>query len=204
MERLKAILDYWFDDLSDDKLLDKKSVVYKRWFGGGRQVDEEIRKNFEDDLKKAAAGGYKEWELTPRGRLALIILFDQMTRNMYRGTAQMFTFDPLALALTQHCLKDGTDQQLSLIERQFLYMPLMHSEELKDQELSLQKFTHLVEDSRTQSPHNTLYFDNSRDYAQRHWKIIAQFGRFPHRNKLLGRPSTAPEQAFLQTPGSSF
>lgn len=202
--RNQAILDYWFGDLSDDKPIDKKSSAYRRWFSGGRQVDEEIRVNFEADLKKAAAGGYTEWEEAPRGRLALIILFDQMTRNMYRGTPQMFAFDPLALSLTLRSLKDGMDQSLSLIERQFMYMPLMHSEDLKNQELSLQKFTQLVEDSREKSPHSTLYYDNSRDYAQRHWTIIVQFGRFPHRNKILGRPSTAQEQEFLQTPGSSF
>jgi len=202
--RQDLILEFWFNGLDDSGVIDKNSPVVKKWFAKDVKIDSEIREKFEPHLLKATRGECKGWESSARGRLALIVLFDQCSRNMYRDTPKMFAADPLALDLTLRSIKDQMDGQIQLIERLFLYMPLMHSEELKTQKISLGCFENLVHASKEKSPHNTSYYEYSLDFAKKHQAIIEKFGRFPHRNAILNRLSTPEELEFLTKPGSKF
>ena len=204
MDRIQEILNYWFGGLDDKKPIDKNSPVVKRWFTKSAKTDQEIRDKFERDFLKARQGEYKQWEESVRGRLALIVLFDQFSRNMYRDSPRMFETDSLALDLTLRSIKDKKDRELQLIERIFLYMPLMHAEQLDMQKLSLKQFAFLVEESKTANPGNISYYEYTFGYAQRHHDIIEQFGRFPHRNEILKRSSTEQEKEFLEKTSSRF
>ena len=204
MNSIDQIIVFWFDALTDATPIDKKSPPAKLWFNGGRAFDEEIRQKFLKDFEKAKAGEFKDWEKTACGRLALVILFDQFSRNMFRNTPQAFETDPLALELCQRSIKDGKDKELMLIERVFLYMPFMHAESLGVQEEGIRHLELLIEESKTKAPLNTPYFKYNLTYAKCHRDIIAKFGRFPHRNKALQRASTPAEAEFLAKPGSSF
>ena len=187
MNKIDTILDYWFEGVDDKTKIDVKNMPFKKWFIKNEKMDEEIRRQFESDILAAADGQYKGWEDTARGRLALIILFDQFSRNMYRDTAQMYAYDPLALKLTLGALGQDKEQELLLIERTFLYMPLMHSEDLKRQQLSLKCFSRLVAESKVKNPDNMHYYEYTLKYAQEHHDTVAQSGRFPHRDSILSR-----------------
>jgi len=203
MEKIKGILTFWFDNLNDDILLNNHPTV-KKWFTKNEQFDKEIKERFESDLLLASRGEYKEWKEHINGQLALVILFDQFSRNIYRNTPKMFESDSLALDLTLRSIKEKRDGRLKLIERIFLYMPLMHAEDLKIQELSLKYFGALVEESKKKNPQNTPYFEYTLDYAKRHHATIEKFGRFPHRNSILARETTPEESEFLKKPQSGF
>ena len=203
-DKTQEILNFWFQGVNDTTVINKKSVPFNQWFMKSEAFDEQIRERFEADLVKASQGEYKMWEQTPHGALALIILFDQFSRNLYRNTLKMLATDPLALELTLKMIKAGIDEELLLIERAFFYMPLMHAEDLDIQNMSLQCFGDLVEESKIKNPRNTPYYEYTFDYAKRHQTIIANFNRFPHRNVTLGRVSTSKETAFLNKPGSLF
>ena len=189
MNPIEAVLNYWFEGLDDSKLIDKKSSVVRKWFNGTPRIDEEIRTRFEDDLIKAKEGKYKNWEKPIRGRLALVLLFDQFSRNIYRHTPEMYAADPLALDLTRRTTNEGLDEKLQLIERLFLYIPLMHSEDLENQKKSILYFEGLIKLSQEKCPRNTAYFKDTLQYAQEHYKTIERFGRFPHRDAVLKRIS---------------
>ena len=169
--------------------IDKKALPFKKWFTKDKKVDEEIRWQFELDLAKAADGEYKDWEGLTKGRLALILLYDQFSRNMYRDTERMYAYDALALELTLRTMGQKLEGGLSLIQRTFLYMPLMHFEDLKLQQLSVQCFAKLVEESKVKNPNNTHYYEYNLKYAREHCATVVQFGRFPHRDTILGRAS---------------
>jgi uncharacterized protein (DUF924 family) len=185
-------------------VFDQKSPHVKMWFEKNPDIDEKIRKEFRGDLLKALNGELTHWEKTPRGRLALVILLDQFTRNIYRDQAEAFCGDEKALNLCMDTIDDKLDENLYVMERIFLYMPLMHSEQLEIQEKSLKMFKNLIELAKIKSPQNKMYCTNSYKYSQLHYDIIKKFGRFPHRNKILNRPSTPEEIEFLKKPGSSF
>ena len=149
----------------------------------------------------AVSGRLDGWTDTPRGRLALILLVDQFSRNLFRGDARAFEHDPLARRWTLDGIRAGDDRSLRVIERVFFYLPLEHSESLDDQRLAVQLFANL----RDEAPAALLgNFAGFLDYAQRHHDVIARFGRFPHRNAVLGRRSTAEEAAYLAQPGAGF
>lgn len=192
-----TILNYWFGDQNEEYPYEKSKI----WFGGGSDVDREIRDRFEYLLFKAKNNELEHWKKTPRGRLALIILVDQFTRNIYRGTAEAFAFDFIAQELTLEGLAKGEDLKLSPIERAFFYLPLEHSEEIALQKLSIAKFNTLEDDSPQSLK---TIFESYADYALKHYEIIDKFGRFPHRNAILGRESTIDELEFLLGPNSSF
>lgn len=200
----KDVLQFWFHSLTDAVAVDKKSPPAKLWFNGGRSFDEDIRSKFLTDFNLAKNGAFKDWEQSARGRLALILMFDQFSRNMFRNTPQAFETDALALELTQRSSKDGKDKELMCIERVFLYMPLMHAEDLRTQNEGVRLFESLVNESETLSPLNTPYFEYNLKFSRQHRDIIARFGRFPHRNAVLNRPSTSEEESFLENQGSSF
>jgi uncharacterized protein (DUF924 family) len=201
---VEIILDYWFNGLNDRIRVDPESHHVKRWFGGGEETDREIRERFEEDHLRAARGDYKNWEKAPRDRVALVILLDQFPRNLYRGSTKAFSTDPMALDLCLRSIQEGFDEPLALIERAFIYMPLMHAEAVEMQEECKRRFALLAELAKERSPENAGYFTYSHEFAVKHAEIIERFGRFPHRNAILGRPSTAEEVEFLKGPDSSF
>ncbi len=204
MSSTNEILTFWFHNLADDGLIKKNSPPVSLWFNGGRRFDEEIRQKFLGVYEKAKAGELKDWEATARGRLALVIIFDQFPRNMFRSTPKAFETDALALDLAERTIKEGKDKELMFVERVFLYMPLMHAESLEGQEEGVRQYQALVEESRAKGSPNTSYFEYNLKYAITHRDIIAKFGRFPHRSAVLGRAISDPEEAFLKNPGSSF
>lgn len=176
MHSADEVLQEWFSDPA-------------RWWESNPAFDQYLRDNYHAEVEAALRGDLDEWAATPRGALALVLLLDQFTRNIFRGTARMYAGDTKALATSLAIMDKGEDESLAQAERQFLYMPLMHSEDRGIQERSLRTFAE---------------FESQRQYARQHADIVFRFGRFPHRNVILGRRSTAEEIEFLQQPGSSF
>jgi uncharacterized protein (DUF924 family) len=195
----EIILDFWFGSNPDDGAVAKERSDL--WWSKNEATDDEIRRRFEIYLIMAVSEQLKDWLTTPPGRLALIILTDQFPRTIYRDTAQAFSCDEKALAWCIEGLEQKVDRELRPIERVFFYLPLEHAEYLEHQALSVKYFGELA--STVNSEQKAL-FDGYLDYAVRHRQIIERFGRFPHRNKVLGRESTPEELAFLSEPGSSF
>jgi len=171
------------------------------WFGKSAANDQEVAERFADTLLAATAGHLDHWADTSRGRLALVIVLDQFPHHIHRNQPQSFATDPQALALSLSALKDGEDRQLAAIERVFLYLPLEHAESNAMQDLSVSLFETLARDA---ADDERTMFDDFLDYARQHRDVVARFGRFPHRNEILGRPSTAAEIEFLKQPGSRF
>lgn len=209
-----AILEYWFSSLDDAVLLDRQTEpfasCFARWYGKQPAIDDEIRARFEPALLAATKDGARwdqevaAWQQAPLGLLALVVLLDQFPRNMYRDSARMYAHDDLALSVTTLAIREYEERGLSLVQRMFLYVPLMHSENLTIQQAMVARFESLVELAALQSPKNKAFFEFALDYAKRHRQVIETFGRFPHRNAILGRTSTAAEVEFLKRDGSSF
>jgi uncharacterized protein (DUF924 family) len=204
MQRIDPILDYWFSSLDDQSPLETDSSHFRRWFGKDPATDQEIRERFEPDYLRAVGGGLDHWGDSPRGSLALVVLLDQFPRNMFRGLPKAFETDSTALTLCLRSIKEGFDKKLHLIQRMFLYMPMMHAESTEAQEKSRRYFGSLVEAARQGSSVNAGFFAFSYEYALKHSAIIERFGRYPHRNETLGRKSTTEEIEFLKGPDSSF
>ncbi len=176
----EEVLRFWFEESEP-----------AQWWKKDDAFDRLIIERFSQVHFRATRCELFEWRATAKGRLAEIIVLDQFSRNMFRGSPLSFAYDSLALALSQEAIAAGAEGQLSQIERNFLYMPFMHSESLKIHDVAMDLFSK-----------NGI--DNSLDYEIRHRKIIEQFGRFPHRNAVLGRTSTVEEIEFLKQPGSGF
>jgi uncharacterized protein (DUF924 family) len=194
-----AVLDFWFppDNARANAL----------WWGKDPRLDAEIRERFGTTLAAAKAGQLADWTESARGRIALIIVLDQLSRNIHRGDPQTYDADEQARKLTLDGLALGHDRELSAIERLFFYMPLEHSEQLDHQDQCVALMRQLAEDVAAQpgvEAGQRARFVSFIDFAIRHRDIVARFGRFPHRNALLGRTSTAEELAFLEQPGSGF
>ena len=181
------ILTFWFGDRSHSE----RETYRDAWFKKDAAFDAAIKERFGATVETALDGGFADWESTRDGVLALILLLDQFNWNLNRDSARAFDGDRRALALANAALAKGFDQSAPLVERQFFYMPFEHSEDLKDQD-------------RCCALMATLGNPDLVDYADRHRAIIRRFGRFPHRNTALGRPSTPEEIEFLKMPGSSF
>lgn len=199
METPDTIHAFWFGLSVDDAVVVAEQS--RLWWTKHPDTDRLIRQRFESCLRLAADGKLDHWATTPTGLLALVLLSDQFPRNMYRNTPESFAFDPLARRWCKEGLSQGMDKLLHPIERTFLYLPLEHSESLEDQERSVLLFEELAQSA---GPERSADFAGYLDYAIRHREIVARFGRFPHRNRLLGRASTSEEIAFLEQPGSSF
>lgn len=185
------VLDFWFGAPGSPQ----RGRPRKAWFGKSESFDAEIRGRFLDTWDGAIGGRLRQWEATPLAALARIVVLDQFSRNLFRGAAHAFAGDALALAAACAALERGFDRLLRPVERLFIYLPFEHAEDLAAQQHSLELFAAL----RADSPG-----EDNRDYARRHYAIIARFGRFPHRNAVLGRESTPAEIEFLMQPGSSF
>lgn len=178
--KAQTVLDFWFKELTPQQHFEKNEAL-----------DTEIRTRFLAIHQQVAKGETFEWRQTAQGRLAEIIVLDQFSRNMFRGTAQSFAFDILALILAQEAVLCGADQELSVEERAFIYMPYMHSESEVIHKEAVRLF-------------DQPGLEFSLDYEHRHFDIIKQFGRYPHRNMILNRTSTEAEKQFLLQPNSSF
>ncbi len=173
----------------------------KLWFAKSATNDQAVIEQFADTLLAATAGRLDHWADTPRGRLALLIVFDQFPHHIHRNQPQAFATDPQALALSLAAIKAGDEQQLTPIERVFLYLPLEHAESNEMQELSVSLYE---KRAREAAIAERALFDDFLKYARQHRDVVARFGRFPHRNAILGRPSSDDELAFLKQPGSRF
>ena len=174
------ILKFWFEEIDSSQ-----------WWAKDERLDRMIVDRFSDTHSKAIKCELFEWRQTADGRLAEIIVLDQFSRNMFRDSALSFAYDPLALALSQEAVFVGVDCKLNPSQRHFLYMPFMHSESLEIHEVAMELF-------RKSGNENHLNFEI------KHREIIQKFGRYPHRNKILGRVSSEDEIEFLKNPGSSF
>ncbi len=190
--KIENILTFWFREhaLSAPQI-DRRMDV---WFGEDETFDREIIEQFSDDVEKASNGELDHWATQPRGRLALILLLDQFRRNIYRGTADAFSKDRLALKLCVEGAMEKKDEGLTAIQRVFFYMPLQHAESRKVQSKSVALFNRLAE---AVSPTYRETFLTIAQFAELHHDIIDQFGRFPHRNSLLGRENTEAENEYL-------
>lgn len=174
------VLKFWFQELSP-----------KQQFAKDAEVDSQILERFGGLLEQAKAGELFGWRDSPQGRLAEVVVLDQFSRNIYRDQAQAFVADPMALCLAQEAVRAGLDTVLKASERAFLYMPYMHSESKVIQVLSVALY-------------DQAGLEDNYRFACRHREIIERFGRYPHRNVVLGRTSTPSELEFLRQPGSSF
>lgn len=175
----QAVISFWFEEISP-----------KQQFIKDEELDVEIKRRFgplHASLKEDASSFTK----TPQGALAAILVFDQFSRNMFRGSGQAFETDPLALSIAKELVAAGADKDMPDNHRTFVYMPFMHAETLEDQEQSVALFTELGATSNI-------------NYAIKHLEVVEEYGRFPHRNKALKRVSTAQERAFINTPGTAF
>ncbi|MEL6113683.1 DUF924 family protein [Photobacterium sp. SP02] len=191
MAECEEVLTYWFGNLKGEVTEQDKQVL---WFKGGDAVDREITERFRDLVSRAGRGELNAWTETPKGTLALIILLDQFSRNIYRGLAAAFRYDSLAQAICKRGLAKNFDRALAPIERVFFYLPLEHSEALEDQEESVFRFDQLRQEVMKE---HKSEFDDFYQYAVSHFQVIKDFGRFPHRNAVCGRLSTQDEISYL-------
>ncbi|MFG0382222.1 DUF924 family protein [Pseudomonas sp. zbq_18] len=199
MSAWQPLLDWWFGSArSASEVADQRSGL---WFGYRAEQDSEARERFGELCEQALAGGLQDWCAEADGWLALILLLDQLPRMIHRGTARAFAGDARAQALVAQGLERGRERQLPAIRQVFVYLVLEHAEELAAQDLAVERFEQLLQGC---AEGERQLFAGYLDYAERHRQVILRFGRFPHRNEMLGRSSNAQEQAFLQQPGSRF
>ncbi|KJV10039.1 membrane protein [Elstera litoralis] len=191
MSSSNAILEFWFGG-------EEPQRFRPEWFNGGEAFDQEIARRFQMEIGQALSSGLDGWDGMPRSALALVLLLDQFPRNAYRGTPLAFAGDIRAQEVTLMGLERGYQQRFTPLERLFFYLPLEHAENLALQDRSVE----LMRQLEAEAPE--LAKAQLADYAERHRDVIARFGRFPHRNEILGRDSTPEEFQFLAEPGSSF
>lgn len=197
--RAAEVLEFWFGGAVENPAL--VTEASRRWFLASRDEDAEIVTRFAALLERAAKGELDDWARTPRGALALIIVLDQFSRNVHRGSATAFANDARALQLCQDGLARGQDAALAPVERAFFCMPLQHAEDIGTQRQSVECVEQLFEDASAElRPH----LEDFVRFAKLHRDIIARFGRFPHRNHVLGRTATPQEEAYLADGGQRF
>ena len=185
--RARTILDFWFGA--------PPHAERAEWFRKDPAFDERIRSDFLADVEGALDGGFHAWEADPHGTLALVLLLDQFPRNLFRDTPRAFAGDARALSVAEAAIGRGFDRSLDRYERWFLYMPFEHAESVAAQDRSLELFGRLAVEAGLEAP---------LEWARKHAEVISRFGRYPHRNTILGRVSSPEEIAFLATPGSRF
>ncbi len=192
-EKVHDLLSFWFGDLGHADL--PSSDRTNLWFGENEQLKKGLLEAYKKEYENATQGSLDTWAESPRGRLALILLLDQFSRSLYRNSPDAFAYDAQAQQLCLDGLEQKMDQSLTLIERVFFYMPLVHAENSERQEQSIRLFQNLVTLSMTET---TQVYQLFLAYAYAHFRVIKEFGRFPQRNKILGRQSTDAETAFLK------
>lgn len=199
MTTAAEIIEFWFGPTAEDHVVAERQA--ELWWGKSAPIDQQIGDRFQAVVDSALNGQLDAWASSPTGRLALVITLDQFTRTIWRDSDRAFSGDEQALKLSLESLQNGQDVKLSPIQRVFLYMPLEHAESLEHQDQSVEMFRALAASAPKAA---SKIFDGYVDFAVRHQEIVARFGRFPHRNALLGRNSTSEELDFLSRPGSSF
>jgi len=192
-DAIHKLLDFWFGDLGHADL--PNSDRTNLWFGENEQLKMNLLQAFRKEYDAAVQGQLDNWAETARGRLALIISLDQFSRSLYRNSMKAFEFDLKAQELCLQGLIEKMDQSLTLIERVFFYMPLVHAEDSERQEQSIRLFQNLVSLSMTET---TQVYQLFLAYAYAHFRVIKEFGRFPQRNSVMKRESTEDEIAFLK------
>jgi len=197
----QRVLEYWFGSEGRTEHAEYFGKRNHLWFMGGSKVDEEIRAEFAEDIERAASGKLDSWKDTSRGALALIVLLDQFALNIFRGDKRGYLYSDLALPIAKDILATGDFQAFTVAEKIFLFMPLEHSEDLKDQEESVRLYRNLAGSA---PPALGATLKGTLAFAERHLKVVKEFGRFPHRNAALGRVSSAAELAFLASPRAPF
>lgn len=185
------MLDVWFGTTPQER-----AAAPKRWFSTDPDFDSLLQEQFEGAVAPAAAGAFADWESRPHGALALILLLDQVPRNIFRQDPRSFAFDPAAREVLGRALGRGHDAWLTTRERTFLYMPLMHSEHLPDHGLAAQCFERALAAAPTADEAEAVRY--TLDYERKHVEILNRFGRYPHRNEVLERTSTPEEISFLE------
>ena len=190
---IAEIHNFWFGALDDQGMCDPSR--HALWFTANEETDKHCAELFGHQVEAALKGELENWAETDQGLIALILLLDQFTRNIWRGTPQAFSGDERALALAQHCIAHGHHQRLPAIHQVFLYLPLEHCEDLEVQDECVALFTQLTEITGLDK------IADFRRYALAHREVIEQFGRFPHRNAILGRESTPGEIEYLKIHG---
>ncbi|TAD76434.1 MAG: DUF924 domain-containing protein [Oscillatoriales cyanobacterium] len=186
-----AILQFWFGSVDDPTFGQQRDY----WFRKDPEFDRTLADNFGLVYERAARGEFAPWEQAPQSCLALTIVLDQFPRNLFRNSSQAFATDAQALAVARSAIDRGFDRELLPVQRWFFYLPFEHSESLTDQETCLRLWEDLRDDPASAG---------AIEFARRHWEVVARFGRFPHRNEVLGRSSSPEELAFLAQPGSRF
>ncbi|MDH5672798.1 MAG: DUF924 domain-containing protein [Myxococcales bacterium] len=198
--QIAEVLGFWFGPLDGRGLAG--DAARRRWFQKDADFDHEIETRFGALRQGIIAREREHWRCEPRSLLAYVIVLDQFSRNLGRGTPVMFETDAQAVEAALEGIARGDDTELGFSERVFLYMPLMHDERLAMQERCVELFSRFCDALGAEA--RALGLDANLRFAIQHRDIVARFGRFPHRNAILGRPSTPEEEAFLQQPGSSF
>ena len=193
------LLNWWFGESAAANEIAKQKQGL--WFGYKPEQDAEAHARFGDLTVQALGGGLGDWAESPHGWLALVLLLDQLPRMIYRGTSQAFAGDERALQLVREGMAHGGDVLLAPIQRAFIYLVLEHAENLQLQEQAVAQFQML---HGLVAPDEQPLFADFLDFAERHRDVIARFGRFPHRNDVLGRATTETEVTFLAAPGSRF
>ncbi|HEY5925777.1 MAG TPA: DUF924 family protein [Kofleriaceae bacterium] len=188
------VLAFWFGDEPTPT-----DATMRRWFMRDAAFDAQIRERFGDLHAKAVAGGLTDWLGSARGTLALLIVIDQFSRNLYRDDPRAFAQDGRALAIARELWGSGRARELTPLERMFVLMPYQHSEDLAMQREGIAEYEKLAAE-----PGAPPMLKMALDFARKHAEIIERFGRFPHRNEVLGRETTPEERAFLEQPGSRF
>jgi uncharacterized protein (DUF924 family) len=195
----ETVLDFWFGDAaSAPKAAERRGDL---WFGGAADVDARIRERFEPWIEAAARGELADWTRTARGSLALVLLLDQFSRNVWRGTARAFAHDVEARGVARSAIASGQLAALAPVEQAFVLMPFEHSESLADQRECVRLSDAITAAAPAEWQETMRLF---ADYAHRHLALIERFGRFPYRNRVLGRESTADELAYLAEGGATF
>ena len=203
-DQAQAVFDFWFQPGPGQPA----DAPRREWFKKDDAFDRSIADRFGAVIALALAGGLRDWDAEgPQSQLARILVLDQFTRNVHRGTPLAFAGDALALQAAQRMVDSGSGAHLALppLQRSFVYLPFEHAEDLAMQEQAVALYTRMDNDERDRAPAATCKgIAGMLDYALRHREVIRRFGRFPHRNAILGRASTAEEEAYLRQPGSGF
>ncbi len=193
MQAIDSVLKFWFGSIEQSIIPSEKRA--KLWFSDAPEVDAEITAKFSSTLEQILMSQSSEWTASPRGKLAKIIVLDQFSRHIFRNTVKAFENDRMALETCLQGIRQEEDHQLSLIERVFFYFPLLHCEQLVYQEQALVAFTVL---SQLALDETKIIYDSFLKFANHHYRIVQRFGRFPQRNGVLGRTSTADELEYLK------
>lgn len=195
MNKVKQILKFWFHEAKSPQ--ERMGL----WFGGEEKTDNLIREKFESDVVAAAEGKFSKWEAQPESCLALIILLDQFSLNIYRGQPKSFEINTLALPIALRALDQGYDRAASMSEKLFYYLPLEHAEDLVLQNRAVSLFKNMVKEVPEKEKEGAKTYLH---FAKLHQEVIARFGRFPDRNEILGRPHTPEEAEYMRLGGPDF